>query len=132
MAYVLCLKQMQVISVTGVTLMMSDRLGPQQVPDQVLPELLARGCVQCDEHGNVLVNGIPLAVGRLTGEEAPLAVGLSRDEQIDAAVQAVLTGADPKNIGKLDGMPLTFAVSELAGFKVSKVEILASVKRLGY
>ena len=131
MAFVLCLKKMQVISLTGTTLMMSDKLGPQSVPDAVLPELLARGCVQCDEAGNVLVNGIPLSVAPVAPETEQVEE-VDVEELIDTVVAELINGADPSVLGKVDGVPKTFAVSERVGRKVSKLEILASVKRLGY
>lgn len=134
MAYVLCLKNMRVISRTGISMALESKMEPQRVPDALLPELISSGCVQCDEHGNILVHGIPLAVRRL-GDAAPAdepQPTFDREAAIDAAVKSLIEGADPKNLNKVNGFPKVFAVRVIVGFQVSKDEVEASVRRLGY
>lgn len=133
MAHVLCLKPMHVISVTGISLELQASMGPQLVPDRVVPELQARGCVECDERGRVLVNGIPLGVHKISDEAAPVDLPQeSREAVIDNAVTQVIATGDKTLRSQKDGAPKTFAVSELAGFRVTTVEIHESLKRLGY
>jgi hypothetical protein len=144
MAYVLCLMDMHVVSLTGHSLALQNKLAPQQVPDVVVPELLARGCVQCDVEGNVLVNGTPLAVRRMTLDVPQVSVGndaekrmetpmvISDEMKIDAAVAEAIAAKDQSLMDRRLGIPKVIAISEKVQFRVSKTQILASCKRLGY
>lgn len=143
MAYVLCLKPLHVISLSGHSLLLEDKLVPQPVPDETMPELMKLGCVPCDEHGNVIVTGVPLAVRRMENEDIPLyhdyartkerePPTVSEEMQIDAAVKAAFDAKDTSLIDVKHGFPKVYAVSERAGFKVTRLQIVASCKRLGY
>ena len=142
MAYVLCLKEMHVISTTGRSLMLENKLAPQYVPDEVVPELLKVGCVQCDAEGNVLVNGQPIAVRRLQTEvidPAPKLIPtverepptVSEEMKIDAAVVALLDAGDPSTLDRVHGYPKVSHVSERCGFRVTRLQIQASCQRTG-
>jgi hypothetical protein len=145
MAYVLCLKPMHVVSLTGHSLLLEEKLAPQRVPDEVVPELLRLGCVPCDEEGNVIVTGVPLAVRRMKHEDLPLYQGhkalvanepepptVSEEMKIDEAVKAIIEAKDSALMNAKLGFPKVYAVSERVGFKVTQLQIVASCKRLGY
>lgn len=144
MAYVLCLKPLHVVSITGHSLLLDEKLAPQKVPDETLPELMKLGCVPCDEEGNVIVTGVPLAVRRMKHEDLPLyhtheslkkevePPTVSEEMKIDEVVKAIVEGKDSTLIDAKHGFPKVYAVSERVGFRVTRIEIVASCKRLGY
>lgn len=138
MAYVLCLQKMHLISVKGHSMILEDSPRPQQVPDECLPELFALGCVQCDEEGNVIVTGKPLAVRYTAPADPELRAPepgdatLAEVARIDDAVKAAVESGDKGLMDTRYGVPKVIAITERVGFKVTRAQIVDSCKRLGY
>ena len=128
MPYVLSLNPVVIRSLSGHSAMIEPSKPTAIVPDLV-QAALAQGCVQCDEQGNVLINGTPVKLSPVDAGPAKPAVvdeepaANNRMAAIKRAIQGLVDDGNPGHFNSVTGLLKVPAVSDRCGFKVSVDEI---------
>lgn len=132
MPYVKSLREVRVITTHGDSVIIPPR-EPKFVPDRLLEEVLAAGCAQCDEHGNLILGDIPEP--KIDADDIPfLSVAERKDTEkrrkvITLAIQHIYKRNDKADF-KGDGLPRNAAVEALVRFPVSNAEIMEVLEKL--
>lgn len=134
MPYVKSLRDVRVTTLVGHVITVPANV-PTFVPPPALTAAQALGCVTCDEHGKITVDGVPAAAQLSDEDEIPFLAPEDRDDPVKR--KRVITKAVVKCFKKNDrtdfgtnGCPKAGSITRMVGFQVTGTEIAEVVETL--
>lgn len=127
MPFVKSLRDVRIASLTGHVVDVKAMV-PTFVPPTLIPEAQAQGCVTCDEHGKIVLEGGLAVASTIDADEIPFLPPEERDDPakrervIRLAVIKCFKKNDRADFGT-SGIPKAQVVTRMVGFQVTGAEV---------
>lgn len=135
MPYVKSLRDVRIASLKGYIVLVKAGV-PTHIPDAIVPEAQALGCVTCDDKGRIMVGD---ETAELAADAAPDEVPfLPPEERDDPEKRARVIGLavakcyrrNDRNDFTKTNVPKASAITRLVGFPVGNDEVAAAVEQM--